>query len=171
MKVLGVPLRGLGSLALASLLVGAALCTPARGETDDWLGAPADLEIAAVFDPPRSEWGPGHRGVDLWLDEGAEVTSPGDGVITFAGDVAGRGVVVILHPSGLRSTLEPVAPSVAMGQDVRRGAVVGTLEAVGSHCAPRECVHWGVRRGEDYIDPLDVLEGFGPIRLLPLRDP
>jgi len=97
------------------------------------------------------------------------VIAPGPGVVTFAGLIAGRGVVVVLHPSGLRSTLEPVTAHVMAGEAVTAGEVVGTLELAGSHCHPRACLHWGVRRGEEYVDPLDVLAGFGPIRLLPLR--
>lgn len=135
-----------------------------------WLEAPVPMHVAAVFDRPRSEWGPGHRGIDLWVADGDTVRSPGDGVVTFAGPVAGRGVVVVLHPSGLRSTLEPVTASVRVGDAVSAGDALGSISVVGSHCAPRACLHWGVRRGEDYLDPLDVLRGYGPIRLLPLRD-
>jgi murein DD-endopeptidase MepM/ murein hydrolase activator NlpD len=138
------------------------------GTTQPWLSPPVRLAFAAMFDAPESPWGPGHRGIDLWAAEGTEVRSPGDGVVTFAGLVAGRGVVVVLHPSGLRSTLEPITPSAAAGDRVAAGDVVGTLELAGSHCAPLGCLHWGVREADDYVDPLDVLAGFGPIRLLPL---
>lgn len=160
----------IGALVAALALGGGAAAVPAAAEAEDWLSAPAPLEIAAVFDRPESEWGPGHRGVDLWLAEGAAVLSPAGGVVTFAGEVAGRGIVVVLHYSGLRSTLEPVTPAVRVGDAVARGDPVGALERAGTHCAPRACLHWGVRRGDDYIDPLDVLEGMGPIRLLPLRE-
>jgi hypothetical protein len=36
-----------------------------------------------------------------------------------------------------------------------------------SHCAPRTCLHWGVRLGSRYVDPLTLL-GRGPPVLLPL---
>ncbi|MGC4174771.1 M23 family metallopeptidase [Demequina sp.] len=137
---------------------------------DPWLASPAPLQVAAAFDRPASDWGPGHRGVDIWLGEGDAVLSPGAGVVTFAGRVAGRGVVVVTHPNGLRSTLEPVTASGRVGDHVRQGDTVGTLELAGSHCASHACLHWGVRRGEEYLDPLDVLRGYGPIRLLPLRE-
>jgi murein DD-endopeptidase MepM/ murein hydrolase activator NlpD len=142
----------------------------AKPQRDDWLDPPAVMDIAALFERPASEWGAGHRGIDVWLGEGEDVFSPDDGVVTFAGRVAGRGIVVVLHPSGLRSTLEPVIARVGAGAAVSRGEPVGTLELAGSHCAPRACLHWGVRRGDAYLDPLDVLRGSGPIRLLPLRD-
>jgi murein DD-endopeptidase MepM/ murein hydrolase activator NlpD len=163
-------MRGLWALALASVLVGVALGSPAAAVVDGWLVPPAPLQIAAVFERPASDWGPGHRGIDLWLGEGSRVTAPGDGIVTFAGMIAGRGVVVVTHPSGLRSTLEPVTASVSVGSRIREGEELGVLEIAGSHCAPRACLHWGVRRGDEYLDPLDVTRGFGPIRLLPLRE-
>jgi murein DD-endopeptidase MepM/ murein hydrolase activator NlpD len=134
------------------------------------LEPPAVMDIAAIFVAPQTDWGPGHRGLDIYADEGDPVRSPGGGVVTFAGDVAGRGVVVVLHPSGLRSTLEPVTASVALGDSVEVGDVVGAVQGSASHCAPVACLHWGVRRGDQYLDPLDYLGGYGPIRLLPVRD-
>jgi murein DD-endopeptidase MepM/ murein hydrolase activator NlpD len=120
------------------------------------------------FDPPEQEWGSGHRGVDLTAPAGSRVLSPGPGVVTFAGQVARRGVVVVTHPDGLRSSLEPVAASVPVGTAVTAGTTIGVVESgpAGSggdgttpnHCAPRSCVHWGVRRGERYIDPLSLLD-------------
>ena len=59
------------------------------------------------------------------------------------------------------------AAAVSAGDRVGRGAVIGTLQAFGSHCAPRSCLHWGWLRGETYLDPLRLV-GAGPIRLLPL---
>ncbi|MFD7309842.1 murein hydrolase activator EnvC family protein [Promicromonospora sp. NPDC059942] len=141
---------------------------------------PAGVE--RLFDPPAEEWGAGHRGVDLAAAAGARVLSPGPGVVTFAGQVARRGVVVVTHPDGLRSSLEPVAASVPVGTAVAAGTAVGVVEAgadepgagatdpgtTQNHCAPRSCVHWGVRRGERYIDPLSLLDR-PPIVLLPDR--
>jgi murein DD-endopeptidase MepM/ murein hydrolase activator NlpD len=138
------------------------------------------------FDPPAEDWGAGHRGVDLTAPHGSAVLSPGPGVVTFAGQVARRGVVVVTHPDGLRTSLEPVAASVPVGTAVAAGTTIGVVEgehAAGghaegghtedggttpNHCAPRSCLHWGVRRGERYIDPLSLLYR-PPIVLLPDR--
>jgi murein DD-endopeptidase MepM/ murein hydrolase activator NlpD len=131
--------------------------------------------VERLFDPPEEEWGAGHRGVDLTAPAGSPVLSPGPGVVTFAGQVARRGVVVVTHPDGLRSSLEPVAASVPVGTAVTAGARIGVVEGghtgegdgtTPSHCAPSSCVHWGVRRGERYIDPLSLLDR-PPIVLLP----
>ena len=69
----------------------------------DWPLKPARL--SAGFDRPPQNWLPGHRGVDLVGQAGDQVLAAGNGVITFAGLVAGKGVVVIKHGS-LRTTYE-----------------------------------------------------------------
>ncbi len=124
--------------------------------------------VFAPFDPPARDWLPGHRGVDLTLTAGAVITAPAAGTVTFAGPVAGRGVVVITHDDGLRSSFEPVSTLVTVGSHVAAGAPVAILEEAGYHCAPAACLHWGVRRGEVYLDPLSLTGGGPPIILLPM---
>jgi murein DD-endopeptidase MepM/ murein hydrolase activator NlpD len=123
-------------------------------------------EVVAGFDPPSTPWGSGHRGVDLLGRPGQSVRAAHPGTVTFAGTLAGRGVVVVDHGS-TRTTYEPVDPVVAVGQVVDGGDVLGSLQAGLSHCFPRTCLHWGLLRGEEYLDPLSLL-GLGPVRLLPL---
>jgi murein DD-endopeptidase MepM/ murein hydrolase activator NlpD len=74
--------------------------------------------------------------------------------------------VSIDHPNGLRTTYEPVDPSVGAGARVTRGSPIGTL--VGGHpgCPVEACLHWGARRGEVYLDPLTLLRP-PRVRLLP----
>lgn len=115
---------------------------------------------------PSSPWLPGHRGIDLRAAVGQVVFSPGDGVVTFAGVVVDRPVVTVTLADGRRSSVEPVDPSVEPGSAVSRGQAVGVLADAPSHCRPAACVHWGVRDGDSYLDPLDLLVGFGPVRLL-----
>jgi len=125
--------------------------------------------VVRRFEPPTSTWGPGHRGVDLLGRPGQPVLSALAGTVTFAGTLAGRGVVVVDHGT-TRTTYEPVDPVVTVGQDVRTGTVLGHLETGLSHCFPRSCLHWGLLRGADYLDPLSLL-GWAPLRLLPLAVP
>jgi murein DD-endopeptidase MepM/ murein hydrolase activator NlpD len=129
--------------------------------------APVPGAVAAPADLPAQRWLPGHRGVDLASTAGEPVVSPAAGTVTFAGPVAGRPLVVVTHGE-LRSTLEPVDATVVVGTVVAAGQVVGTTGAVGSHCGPAVCLHWGVRRGETYLDPLTLLGRSAPIVLLPL---
>jgi len=141
---------------------------PTSGARPGW-AAPVPDALVAPFDPPARRWLPGHRGVDLAVSAGAVVAAPASGTITFAGPVGGRPVVVVDH-GALRSTLEPVLPSAPVGSTVSRGDVVGHVDddATLSHCAPEHCLHWGVRRGEAYLDPMALLGGAPPIVLLPV---
>lgn len=119
------------------------------------------------FDPPPSPWLAGHRGVDLAAAAGAPVRAAGAGTVHFAGRVAGRGVVSVTHPNGLRTTYEPLEPAVRAGQALAAGDPIGTLVAGHAGCPAAACLHWGLRRGEEYLDPLALL-GLGRVRLLPL---
>jgi murein DD-endopeptidase MepM/ murein hydrolase activator NlpD len=123
-------------------------------------------EVVSGFDPPDTAWGRGHRGVDLLGHVGQEVHTSLGGVVTFASPLAGRGVVVVDH-GGVRTTYEPVSASVQVGDLLAPRDVIGTLQRGSSHCFPRACLHWGLRRGGTYLDPL-TLVGAGPVRLLPL---
>jgi murein DD-endopeptidase MepM/ murein hydrolase activator NlpD len=123
-------------------------------------------EVVRGFDPPDSPYGAGHRGVDLLGTAGQPVLAALPGTITYAGALAGRGVVVVDHGT-TRTTYEPVAATVSVGSVVAEGAQIGTLELAGSHCFPRACLHWGWVEGETYLDPLRLV-GAGPVRLLPL---
>jgi murein DD-endopeptidase MepM/ murein hydrolase activator NlpD len=50
---------------------------------------------------------------------------------------------------------------------VRRGDLLGMLSAGHAGCAAAACLHWGLRRGETYLDPLSLLRP-PRVRLLPL---
>jgi murein DD-endopeptidase MepM/ murein hydrolase activator NlpD len=128
---------------------------------------PGPLTVGRPFEAPSHAYGPGHRGVDLAGAAGDPVLAAGNGVIVFAGMVAGRPVVSIDHANGLRTTYEPVDPSVGAGQAVARGSPIGTLSAGHPGCAAESCLHWGLRRGETYLDPLALLRP-PRVRLLPM---
>jgi hypothetical protein len=121
------------------------------------------------FAPPDHPWLPGHRGVDLRAQAGARVAAAGPGRVHFAGRIGRMWVVSVLHPDGLLTTYEPVRPLVRRGAWVRRGQPIGLLLRSGSHCGS-PCLHWGLRRGTAYLDPL-ALVGAARVRLLPLYPP
>ena len=129
---------------------------------------PGPTVVVRPFQPPPGPYAPGHRGADLAAAPGAEVLAAGSGQVSFAGRVAGRGVVVVAHAGGLRTSYEPVDASVRAGAPVAAGVRLGTL-GTSAHC-PTGCLHWGLRRGTDYLDPMALLERrpAGAVRLLPL---
>lgn len=124
------------------------------------------LRVLRAFAPPAVRYGRGHLGVDLAAAAGGAVRSAGAGTVTFAGHVAGRGVVVVAHPDGIRTEYEPMAPAVHAGAVVAIGTVLGHVRGGHTGC-PAGCLHWGARRGQTYLDPLSLLHPLGPVRLLP----
>lgn len=127
------------------------------------------------WEPPASPYGPGHRGVDLAATPGTVIRAAAPGRVSFTGMVAGRGVLSItLTGTGqppLRTTYEPVTAVVAEGDEVAAGQIVAVLGPGPFHCTGG-CLHWGLLRGETYLDPLSLLPDDlldrGPARLLPV---
>jgi len=161
--------------ALLIALVAGTGASPGAGST--WV-PPVDGGLSSVirpFERPVDRFGAGHRGVDLPATAGQQVRAIGDGVVTFVGDVAGTRSVTIDH-GPVRSSYLPVTAEVTLGQSVRAGEVIGTIEA--GHCLST-CVHLGLRRPvwdrldhetDPYVDPvawitripvLKPLDGFG----------
>lgn len=168
-------------LAVVLTALAVAVLAPAPSTADPLLPEAAVPPVAAwtaplggatsvtrPFEAPAHAYGPGHRGADLGGAPGALVLAAGDGVVVFAGMVAGRPVVSIDHAGGLRTTYEPIAASVGAGQQVARGSPIGTLSPGHAGCPVQACLHWGLRRGEVYLDPLQLL-AVPRVRLLPLR--
>lgn len=149
-----------GAGAMAAVPAAAADEGPWRWPLD---GQPV---VLAGFAPPAERWGAGHRGVDLQAEPGDAVRAAGAGRVTYAGMLAGRGVVTVTHGE-LRTTYEPVRTAVSVGTLVEAGDRLGELSGVAGHCAPRSCLHWGLLHGDVYLDPLALVDQ-GPVRLLPL---
>ncbi|MDT4920331.1 MAG: hypothetical protein QOI15_1233 [Pseudonocardiales bacterium] len=167
-----VALGGAASAALAATLAvaapggPAAPSDPAASAVQYAAPLPGPLDVVRGFDPPPTEYGAGHRGVDLRAAPGATVAAAAAGRVEFAGQVAGRGVVVVAHRDGIRTEYEPVRPAVETGDRVRPGQLIGTVHGRHNGCAA-SCLHWGARRGDSYLDPLGLLAPLGPVVLLP----
>lgn len=149
----------------------------AAAMTASWLGVqnwtwPLDdpaPQVVREFHAPDEPWSAGHRGVDLASSPGALVRASGAGTVSYAGLIAGVGVVAVSH-GAVRTTYQPVVPRVSVGQAVEVGDVLGAVTSAGSHCPPDPCLHWGLIQGATYLDPLRLVTGAGPPRLLPLGD-
>jgi murein DD-endopeptidase MepM/ murein hydrolase activator NlpD len=160
-------------LLAAAVLTGilAAATPPAAAGDGSWMwpvegvggGSPA---LESEFDAPDSAYGPGHRGLDVATLVGAPVRAVAGGVVTFAGEVAGVGVVTVDHGTE-RSTYQPVSAAVSVGDRVEAGDVVGKVVLGPFHCSS-PCLHLGrIAAGDDrYLDPLDRLSGRSRIRLV-----
>jgi Peptidase family M23/Putative serine esterase (DUF676) len=144
-------------LAASWLLVGrpatdAHAAPGAPGGCGVWL-PPVDGPMVRPFEAPAFAYGPGHRGIDFAVPPGTPVRASSDGVVAFAGSVAGSLHVVVAHDGDLRTTYAFLAGiGVRAGDRVARGRVVG---AAGSSGPEHEAggLHFGVRRGDRYLDP------------------
>jgi murein DD-endopeptidase MepM/ murein hydrolase activator NlpD len=156
------------------LILSLALVSATPAATDDvrldWPLRPPPA-VARGFDAPSPDWNPGHRGVDLPGTPGQPVYAAGDATVVFAGLLAGRPVVSLAHPGGLRTSYEPVRAAVRVGQPVSAATVIGELAAGHVGCRAAACLHWGAMwgpaSGADYVDPLGLLKATA-IRLKPL---
>lgn len=101
--------------------------------------------VVDPFRPPLRPWLAGNRGIEYATMPGSIATASADGVVIFAGSVAGRHHVTVRHSPELVTTVAFVAEIlVAEGQRVARGepiAVVGVS------------VHFTARLNGSYIDP------------------
>ena len=122
---------------------------------------PVDGPVVDDFRPPASDYAAGNRGVDFASAPGEPVRAAADGEVVFAGQVGGASHVVVLHADGLRSSL-----SFLSSVSVRRGDRVLAGDVVGAAAGP---VHFGIRAGDEYLDPMAFLRGGDPeVHLAPL---
>lgn len=143
----------------------AASAAPAGGSFHPPL--PPPLSVIRAFSPPGAPWLPGNRGVDLAANTGEPVFAAAEGVVLYAGLLAGRGVVSVRH-GDVRTTYEPVDPIVHAGEEVGQDELIGHVSIDSDGCGPPGgCLHWGALRGDVYLDPMSLL-GVARVRLLPI---
>ena len=151
-------IAGLTAL-LITLLVGAPAAL--ADATHVW---PVSGPVVRGFDPPAVFYAAGHRGIDIAGEAGTPVVAAASGVVTFTGTIDYVPMVTVTHDDGVRTTYQPVLPILARGDAVMAGAVIGYLQP--GHCLS-PCLHFGVLRDRDYLDPLQWLGQADDIRLLP----
>lgn len=135
------------ALVVASVVIAALGATAAEAQFLE----PVAGEVVDGFRPPAHLGAPGNRGWEYRTAPGSPVLAASAGVVVFAGPIGGARYVSIQHGRGLRTTYSLLATiEVAAGDVVTLGARVGTT-------AGR--FHFGVRRGDTYLDPAGVLGG------------
>ena len=155
-------------LLLAVALVASA--APSAAATGGWTW-PVTGPIIRGFDPPDSPYGAGHRGIDIAVSAGTPIFAPAAGTVTFAGKVAGHLFLTVNHGGGVASTYSWLSEL-----RVKKGDAVaaGELIALTGWAHPGSLIpslHFGVKLGADYVDPLAYLAPesvVGFIRLAPL---
>ena len=162
-------------MRLAATLGVALLLAPTCYADDprwQWPLRPGVPVLTRAFDAPSPDWQRGHRGVDLAGRPGQPVYAAAAGAVVFAGDLAGRPLVSVAHPGGLRTSYEPVEAAVRPGQRVDASTPLGRLATGHPGCPAPACLHWGAMWGPaaraDYVDPTGLLAGT-TVRLKPVR--
>ena len=135
-----------------------------------WRAPVSDPQLVSEFRQPTSDWSAGHRGVDYLVSQEQPVFATYSGTVTFAGVVVNRSIVTITHGNGVKSSVEPVCPTVASGDHVQTGQVIGSVCRTGdyeSHCGFETCLHFSTRSENGYLSPLALIGGLSPSRLKP----
>jgi murein DD-endopeptidase MepM/ murein hydrolase activator NlpD len=146
-------------LAVAAIVVSSPASAGVLSFTWMW---PVDAphRVIREFMAPESEYGSGHRGIDIAVAPGTSVRAPAAGRVLFSGSVAGRGVLTIEHPNDVVSTIEPIEASVRVGDVVVAGDVVGVVappDVVWDASHVCSCVHLGARYRGSYVSPRTLL--------------
>jgi hypothetical protein len=115
---------------------------------------PVPGAVVRPFVAPTTPYGPGHRGVNFAAPNGTPVRAAGAGRVVFAGYVAGGLHVTVAHKGGIRTTYSFLLRAVVhTSQTVNAGTVIGFSGGVGPD-DPENELHFSVRIGDDYIDPM-----------------
>jgi hypothetical protein len=129
---------------------------------------PEDTGWAANYLSPKTEYGPGHRGLDQVMGLDAVINSPVAGTVSFVGTVVDREVVSIRGFNGYLASFEPVCSNLEVGDVVKVG------EEIARHCKPTDeyqyhcesCVHFSIRSRFGYLSGDYFLAALKPSVLL-----
>jgi murein DD-endopeptidase MepM/ murein hydrolase activator NlpD len=135
--------------ASALLVVASAVVQPAVAVAAPCWQPPVAAPITDPFRAPDCRWCPGNRGIEYRTRPGTPVRAVAAGRVTFAGSVAGNRYVVVRHADGQRATYGNLATV-----DVTAGDVVVARSVVG---VASRSTHFGLRRGDTYVDPTPYL--------------
>ncbi len=154
--------RPVVTLAAALITIAALAFVRPAGATDanGWpyiwpVGAP----ISDPFRAPTNRFAAGNRGIEFRTIPGQVVVAAREGIVTFAGQVAGSLFVTIIHPDGVRTSYGHVATvGVLVDQSVAIGEPIATTAGL---------LHVSARIGDAYVDPSILFGGaHGPARLI-----
>ena len=113
---------------------------------------------------PFSGEGEFHKGVDIGGPTGLPVRVTGDGVVVKVEMENGYGrLIVVDHGSGLQTYYAHLSRfGVSVGQDVRRGEIIGAVGTTGRVTAPH--LHYEVRIAGTAVNPMKYLNNASPFR-------
>lgn len=127
-------------------------------------------QLVRGFLAPETEYGSGHRGIDIMVQKDEPISSPVGGEVYFVGKVVNRSIITIRGFDGSLASFEPVCSNLEKFQEVRAGEVIGSWckpdENYKPHCE-KLCVHLSARIADGYLNPLWLMRLIEPSRLMP----
>lgn len=125
--------------------------------------APMHTAVVDPFRPPAHIGAEGNRGLEYGDSEDQVVSAAAEGLVWFAGSVAGTNAITLVHADGVLTTYTNLK-EVWVTEDVlvSQHAGIGVAQAG---------FHFGARRAEHYLDPQILLDTSGvhyTPRLVPL---
>jgi murein DD-endopeptidase MepM/ murein hydrolase activator NlpD len=116
---------------------------------------PVEGRVIDPFRPPDEPWLPGNRGIEYETRPGEVVRASADGVVTFAGSVAGSFFVTVRHDGTLVTTVGFVGSVVvSVGDLVQQGSALAVAG---------DSIHFTARRSGEYIDPELLYQRFAVV--------
>ena len=116
------------------------------------------------FVAPKTEYGAGHRGVDLVLETDSKISAPAAGELYFKGLVVDREVVTIRTSDGYLASFEPACTNLEVGDPVKLDQEIAwhckSSASYEYHCD--SCVHFSARSQYGYISPDYLLGNLKP---------
>ncbi len=111
----------------------------------------------ALVSPFGMRWGRLHAGLDIAAGTGTPIVASAGGQVTYAGEMSGYGLVVVIdHGNGISTAYaHDSSISVSAGQTVGQGQMIAAVGCTG-HCFGSH-VHFEVRVGGSPVDPLRYL--------------
>ena len=121
---------------------------------------PVQGQVTAGFGQrldPLSGEGAFHSGIDIAAPMGSRVDAPADGIVFFAGPEAGYGNTILIdHGYGIKTKYGHLSKiSVVVGQEVKRGEVIGAVGMTGKTTGPH--LHYEVHVHETPVTPARYL--------------
>lgn len=140
-------------------------------EAADYAYAPVSGSLTSPFgwrSDPFTGGSRFHGGIDIAAPEGTPVYTPDAGTVVYSGNYGGYGnVVVVQHPNNMYTVYGHNSYLMVHYKDqVKAGQMISLVGSTGRSTGPH--LHFEVRQGNSYVNPLDYLNYLSQIGHYPL---